>query len=401
MILTLRVGRRGFPGEDSGWGILAGTKLKVADLFAGAGGFSLAAVQAGCEVVFAVEFDKNAAMTYKNNIGVEGRSEKVVVYNDDITSLDAANLAKKHFPDGDCDLLLGGPPCQGFSTHRINDAGVDDPRNALIHEYFAFVRSLKPKAFIMENVPGMLWPRHKSYLDEFYRQALESGYSLYQPQKLDARDYGIPQRRQRVFILGIRSDISTHGLEWPPKPTHSAPELAEKTGLKPWVSCEAAFADLPANDINGVHMNHGPELSAAFAQTPINGGSRKDSGRLLKCHVDHNGHNDVYGRIDASKPAPTMTTACINPSKGRFVHPVLNHGITARQAARIQTFPDDYIFFGGLMAAGKQIGNAVPVVFGQKLIEHVKLLLTRAGESETTVATQRRSPTRVTELVHA
>lgn len=376
-------------------------KLKVADLFAGAGGFSLAAVQAGCEIVFAVEFDKNAATTYKKNIGAKTRSEKVVVYNDDITSLGAVGLAEKHFPDGDCGLLLGGPPCQGFSTHRINDAGVDDPRNALIHEYFAFVRSLKPKAFLMENVPGMLWPRHKSYLEEFYRQALDSGYSLYQPQKLDARDYGIPQRRQRVFILGIRDDISVDGFEWPPKPTHSAPELAEATGLKPWVPCETAFVDLPADDINSVHMNHCPELVAAFARTPANGGSRKDSGRLLNCHVDHDGHKDVYGRIDPSKPAPTMTTACINPSKGRFVHPLLNHGITARQAARIQTFPDDYTFFGGLMAAGKQIGNAVPVAFGQTLIQHIKLLLVRDAQPEMVAAAPRCSPAQAAELADA
>nr|WP_233280726.1 DNA cytosine methyltransferase [Devosia oryziradicis] len=349
----------------------------MADLFAGAGGFSLAAVQAGCDIVFAVEFDKNAATTYRKNIGAEARSRNVVVYNEDITSLSATSLARKHFPDADCDLLLGGPPCQGFSTHRINGAGVDDPRNALIHEYFDFVRSLKPKAFLMENVPGMLWPRHKSYLDEFYRQAHDSGYTVYAPQKLDARDYGIPQRRQRVFILGVREDIAIDEFEWPPKPTHSAVELTQGTGLKPWVSCESAFADLPEDDINGVHMNHGPELVAAFARTPPNGGSRKDSGRVLDCHLEHDGHSDVYGRIDPSKPAPTMTTACINPSKGRFVHPVLNHGITARQAARIQTFPDDYVFDGGLMAAGKQIGNAVPVAFGQSLIQHIKQLLDR------------------------
>jgi DNA (cytosine-5)-methyltransferase 1 len=350
-------------------------KLKVVDLFAGAGGFSLAAVQAGCEIVFAVEFDKNAAATYANNIGAKHRSKNVVVYNQDINSLSATGLVKKHFSASECDLLLGGPPCQGFSTHRINDAGVDDPRNALIHEYFGFVRSLKPKAFLMENVPGMLWPRHKSYLEEFYRQALDSGYVVHKPHKLDARDYGIPQRRQRVFILGIREDVVRDGFEWPPAPTHCEPESATITGLKPWVSCSTAFQDMPDDDLNGVHMNHGPELIDAFKRTPANGGSRRDSGRLLDCHVDHDGHNDVYGRIDPSKPAPTMTTACINPSKGRFVHPVLHHGITARQAARIQTFPDDYIFVGGLMAAGKQIGNAVPVAFGQCLIQHIKSLL--------------------------
>ena len=372
----------------------------MVDLFAGAGGFSLAAVQAGCEIVFAVEFDTNAATTYRNNIGAKHRSKNVVVYNQDITSLSAAGLAKEHFPASDCDLLLGGPPCQGFSTHRINDAGVDDPRNALIHEYFAFVRSLKPKAFLMENVPGMLWPRHKSYLDEFYRQARDSGYEVRQPQKLDARDYGIPQRRQRVFILGIREDIAMDSFEWPPAPTHCEPESATTTGLKPWRSCDTAFEDMPEDDINGVHMNHGPELVAAFERTPPNGGSRKESGRVLDCHVDHDGHNDVYGRIDPSRPAPTMTTACINPSKGRFVHPVLHHGITARQAARIQTFPDDYVFSGGLMAAGKQIGNAVPVAFGKSLIQHIKVLLVRDDASEVN-ADERMKSTKVQELVDA
>ncbi|MEA3536638.1 DNA cytosine methyltransferase [Rhizobium sp. CC-YZS058] len=349
----------------------------MVDLFAGAGGFSLAAVEAGCEIVFAVEFDKNAATTYKNNIGAKHRSKDVVVYNQDITSLSAISLAREHFSAFECDLLLGGPPCQGFSTHRINDAGVNDPRNALIHDYFTFVRSLRPKVFLMENVPGMLWPRHKNYLDEFYRQARDSGYVVHQPHKLDARDYGIPQRRQRVFILGVRRDVVTDGFEWPPAPTHCEPETATSTGLKPWLPCETAFENLPDDDVNSVHMNHGLELTAAFERTPPKGGSRKDSGRMLDCHIGHDGHHDVYGRIDPSKPAPTMTTACVNPSKGRFVHPVLHHGITARQAARIQTFPDDYIFTGGLMAAGKQIGNAVPVAFGQCLIQHIKMLLVR------------------------
>jgi len=351
-------------------------KFKVVDLFAGAGGFSLAAIHAGCEVIFAVEFDKNAANTYRKNIGKIGRSKDVVVYNKDITILSAPDLANLHFPDADvCDLLLGSPPCQGFSTHRINGAGVDDPRNALIHDYFEFVKHLQPRAFLMENVPGMLWPRHKSYLDEFYRQAHANGYAVYEPQKLDARDYGVPQRRQRVFILGLREDVSAKGAEWPPAPTHSVSNEDIDAGIEPWVSCATAFEPPPENDPNDAHMNHGAELVAAFASTPHNGGSRADSGRRLQCHVEHDGHSDVYGRIDPNRPAPTMTTACINPSKGRFVHPTLNHGITARQAARIQTFPDDFVFEGGLMAAGKQIGNAVPVMLGEVLIRHVKALL--------------------------
>jgi len=363
-----------------------GTKLKVADLFAGAGGFSLGAIDAGCDVVFAVEFNPNAALTYKNNIGKPLRAENVVVYNNDITKLDPAVLAQKHFPDGECDLLLGGPPCQGFSRHRIKNAGVADPRNALIHEYFGFVRTLRPRAFLMENVPGMLWPRHKDYVDEFYAQAHANGYMIYDPIKIDARDYGAPQARQRVFILGLRQDVVVEGFDWPPRPTHCERRDPMPEGLEPWKDCSSAFLPAPEDDPNDVHMQHGQTLIDAFASTPHNGGSRHESNRTLDCHKDHDGHKDVYGRINPAKPAPTMTTACINPSKGRFVHPTLNHGITARQAARIQTFPDDFQFKGGLMAAGQQIGNAVPVVLAKILVGHIKLLLTSAANNENTAS---------------
>lgn len=357
-----------------------GSELKVVDLFAGAGGFSQAARLAGGELVFAVEFDKHAAETYRKNLGSTNPDHAPFVYNEDITKLSAESLAKKHFPEGSsCDLLLGGPPCQGFSTHRINDAGVDDPRNGLIHEYFKFVEALKPRVFLMENVPGMLWPRHAKYLEQFYLRAAEAGYYVYAPQKLDARDFGVPQRRKRVFILGVRNDLDRSDLHWPPAPTHA--EVA-KMGLKRWISCRHVFRPAPADDPNDFHMKHGPTLIAAFEKTPHNGGSRKDSGRKLPCHEAHDGHKDVYGRINPAVPGPTMTTACINPSKGRFVHPTLNHGITARQAARFQTFPDSFVFHGGLMAAGKQIGNAVPVKLGAALISHLKVFLATNKEGQ-------------------
>ena len=254
-----------------------------------------------------------------------------------------------------CDLLLGGPPCQGFSTHRLNDAGVADERNDLIHTYFEFVRAFSPTVFLMENVPGMLWPRHESALRQFYAEGAEAGYKVCSPVVIDARDYGIPQRRKRVFILGLRRGVKRDDFQWPPRATHgSEAQRKVDSDLLPWVSCETAFEPALKGDVNDVHMAHNAELVEAFKKTPANGGSRKDSGRVLQCHSAHDGHNDVYGRIDPSQPAPTMTTACINPSKGRFVHPTLHHGITARQAARIQTFPDDFQFEGGLMAAASK-----------------------------------------------
>jgi DNA (cytosine-5)-methyltransferase 1 len=344
----------------------AANELQAVDLFCGAGGFSLAAFDAGFHVEFAVENDNHAVDTYRNNFNKK-RQLETTLYDDSINDLKPKGLVEKHFSESGCDIVLGGPPCQGFSTHRINDAGVDDPRNKLILSYFKFVDALRPRAFLMENVPGILWPRHGKFLDEFNTRAKGAGYKLFPPAVLDARDFGVPQRRKRVFILGIRNDLSTSALSWPPKPSHSSFE----DGLSPWVSCREVFQAAPDNDPNDIHMKHGRELVEAFRNTPPNGGSRKDSGRTLPCHEKHDGHKDVYGRIDPGQPGPTMTTACINPSKGRFVHPTEHHGITVRQAARMQTFPDDFVFSGGLTAAGRQIGNAVPVDLGAALLKPI------------------------------
>lgn len=345
----------------------ARNKLKFVDLFCGAGGFTLAGTMVGMQPIFAIENNKYAALTYQREFC--RADDGPTLYSDSILSLDPKNLLKAHFEQpGACDLVLGGPPCQGFSTHRINDAGVDDPRNNLILSYFSFVKALKPKAFLMENVPGILWPRHEKFLQEFYGEADKAEYDVFPAATLDARDYGVPQRRRRVFFLGVRRGLDTSKLVWPPKPTH-AQEPTD--GLKPWLDCSDVFVAAPDSDPNDIHMNHGPVLTELFKATPINGGSRRDTDRVLKCHEEHDGHKDVYGRIDPSKPAPTMTTACINPSKGRFVHPTKPHGITVREAARIQTFPDDFVFEGGLTAAGQQVGNAVPIELGKALIQQL------------------------------
>ncbi len=355
------------------------SNINCVDLFAGAGGLSLSAIRSGLVVKAAIEIDKNAANTYYDNFCKKYYDIKL--YNEDIRTIDPSSVINSAFKLHEtCDLILGGPPCQGFSTHRINNSGVNDPRNELLLTYFNFVRSFRPSVFLLENVPGMLWPRHKDYLDRFYKEATISGYKVKQPILIDAADYGIPQRRKRVFILGIRKDINTE-IAWPPPATHgSEKEIKNNPALLPWVPCKEVFKENIINDPNNIHMKHSDELVSAFNNTPRNGGSRRDSGRILKCHEQHDGHKDVYGRINPFTVAPTMTTACINPSKGRFVHPVENHGITARQAARIQTFPDDFIFSGGLIASGQQIGNAVPVRLGEILINCLKPLLFVAKE---------------------
>lgn len=353
-----------------------GTLLCV-DLFSGAGGFSLGAIEAGFEVRAAVEHFRHAASTYRKQIRNKS-NRKVAVFERDILELNPHDLMDEAgLIEGHCDLLLGGPPCQGFSSHRLGKTGVDDPRNALLLRYFAFVQAIRPRMFLLENVPGLLQPKHSDYLESFINTARDHGYEVHDPIMINARDFGVPQNRKRVFIAGYDPKRVQFDVAWPPRPSHGDPERPGAFGpLLPWKAAAVAF-DAPSleNDANNIHMSHGAELIETFRSTPPNGGSRSQSNRVLPCHKAHDGHRDVYGRIDPSRPSPTMTTACINPSKGRFVHPTEHHGITARQAARLQTFPDSFVFEGGLMAAGIQIGNAVPVLLAQALCLHLRSVL--------------------------
>ena len=284
--------------------------------------------------------------------------------------------------DNFCDLLLGGPPCQGFSTHRLSDAGVEDPRDHLIYTYFDFVKAFEPSLFLMENVPGMLWSRHADFLEEFYRKAKASGYVVRDPVVIDARDHGLPQRRRRVFILGDKKGIDTEGLSWPPSPTHGSKAACKKDKrLKPWVSCAPVFRNLPNGDENAVFMNHTQAIVDVFRKTPLNGGSRMDSGRVLACHKDHDGHKDVYGRIDPRQPGPTMTTrASILRGGNSFIRP----SITGSPSGKPRAFKRSPTI-SPLRAASwlreVQIGNAVPVALGEILVRSLIPIVRQARRS--------------------
>lgn len=348
-------------------------KLTSIDLFAGAGGFSLAACNQNLSVLAAIENNKHACETYRSNL-VEGKSLPPVLFSQDIESVPPEMLLDSiGGQTGSVDILMGGPPCQGFSTHRIKDAGVNDPRNALLLQYFRYLQVVRPNCFIVENVPGMLWPRHDEYVRRFYSLAGEAGYSVLEPEVINAKDYGVPQNRKRVFLLGFKGSVPDT-LQWPPPKTHFSNESSEVINDErpEWRPAADVFSSpLDPEDPNNLHMNHTPEMVEVFRSTPLNGGSRHQSGRVLPCHRNHNGHKDVYGRIDPTIPGPTMTTACINPSKGRFLHPTEHHGITVRHAARFQTFPDHFVFEGGLMSSGKQVGNAVPILLGEAVLSTI------------------------------
>ena len=380
--------------------------VKAIDLFAGAGGFTLSAHNAGVEVVAAIEFDKAAANTYKENFILKDK-KPIKLLNEDINLVDPTVLRESlNLKAGELDLILGGPPCQGFSTHRINNAGVNDPRNALLLRYFEFVHEFQPKAFLVENVAGLLWKRHEDFLNKFLQLAAKEGYKITFCGILNAKDFGVPQNRKRVFIHGVRKDINST-VSFPPEATHFSPT----SGLTPcWKTASTVFEAVPEqylnrfvkeyfltktkltkeqalnslrklefglevdkNDPCNVFMKPSEMMVKRFVDTPLNG-SREDAGEQhrLKCHSNgYKGHKDVYGRIFIHQPSNTITTGCNNPSKGRFVHPWKNHGITLRHAARFQTFPDDFVFYGSSTEQAKQIGNAVPPLLGQILIRDI------------------------------
>lgn len=382
---------------------------KAIDLFAGAGGFSLAAHNLGLDIIAAIELDKTASETYHLNL-IERLGQDTSLLNEDILQINPESLREElGIETGELAIILGGPPCQGFSSHRIKDAGVDDPRNKLLLRYFDFVEAFLPKAFLVENVTGLFWERHKSYLDNFLALAEQHHYNVVFCDTLNAKDYGVPQNRKRAFILGIREDTNT--LNFPPPKTHFSPASKEvKEGANKWRTASSVFEPLtPAlieqyvkehfrdhtklkddearlelenleagseisfDDPCNVHMQPTTRMKERFKKTRLNG-SRTDAGKEfeLQCHANgYLGHKDVYGRMFIHQPSNTITTGCNNPSKGRFVHPWKDHGITLRHAARLQTFPDDFIFLGSSTHQAKQIGNAVPPSLGETLITSI------------------------------
>lgn len=331
----------------------------VVDLFAGAGGASLGFTQAGFKVVTAVELDRSAVDTYRANLDVS-------VLEADLAGLQPRRLREQCRLDrGALDVLIGCPPCQGFSTMR-NRKGSTDARNDLLLRMVDFVDELLPRFVFMENVPGLLRTGHGSAVYSLLVERLnELGYGVH-AREVNAADYGAPQNRRRVIILAGRDGIL------PPVPweTHGAPKSAAvRHGFrKPWRTVRQAIAHLPDQPRNAGGpdvpnhdaANLGERVSQFISFVPRDGGSRTDVPEelWLDCHVDHKGHADVYGRLSWDNPSNTITTGCTNPSKGRFVHPEQDRAITQREAAALQGFPDDFVFCGTNI--GRQIGNAVP-----------------------------------------
>ena len=325
-----------------------GQPLHAVDLFSGCGGLSLGLKAAGFAVAAAVEIDRKAQETYRLN------HPSVRLYAQDIRELEPAEVLRgAGLKPGELDLLAGCPPCQGFSRLRTKNqrTSVRDERNNLVADFLRFIEGMKPKTVMLENVPALA--KDPRFL-RMRRQLHALGYETV-VRVMDAADYAVPQRRKRLIMLA--SSVHT-------------PVLADKARMR--ITVRQALDGLGStkgtrDKLHGMGENRSTKVRELIALIPKNGGSRGDLPKRyhLDCHKLSDGFRDVYGRMAWDDVAPTITSGCHNPSKGRFLHPSQNRTITLREAAVLQGFPRRYRFIvdHGKEAIALMIGNALPPPF--------------------------------------
>jgi DNA (cytosine-5)-methyltransferase 1 len=317
------------------------------DLFSGCGGLSCGLKIAGFRVAAAVEIDAKARHTYSLN-------HPEVLLLGDVRLVDPNDLLERMgLRRGELDLLAGCPPCQGFSRLRTRNkrTSVPDPRNELVSQFLRFVESMLPKSIMLENVPSLSKDRR---FTRICRALTLLGYE-HTFEVLDAADYDVPQRRKRLILLASR--------------VHR-PRIASPSSVRRTVRHAIGGLEAPYRSIDQLHRmgeKRSARVKQLIARIPKDGGSRRDAGPAfqLLCHQRSNGFGDVYGRMAWDDVAPTITSGCHNPSKGRFLHPSRNRTITLREAALLQGFPQSYLFdiAHGKEAIALMIGNALPPPF--------------------------------------
>ena len=296
----------------------------------------------------AVDVDPLSVQTYKAN------HRDVTLWEMDIRNLEPQELIEElRLEAGKLDLLAGCPPCQGFSKMRtLNGAvRVDDPRNDLLKDFERFVEALRPRVVMMENVPGLA---DDERFTSFRKRLEELGYRG-DHRILDTAEFGVPQRRRRlIYLAGMGMDIP----------------FTEKAGRPRTV--RDAISSLPTagqsgDPVHDIPEKRSPRVLEIIRRIPKDGGSRSDLPEefRLECHKKCRGFYDVYGRMAWDEVAPTITSGCFNPSKGRFLHPEEDRAITMREAALLQGFPRRYKFptTDNKSAVALMIGNALPPPF--------------------------------------
>lgn len=332
------------------------------DLFAGCGGLTAGLKQAGFRVLGAVEIDRDAARAYSDN------HPGVALWRRDIRTLSPSRVLNRlRLRPGQLDLLAGCPPCQGYSSIRTHNRSepVSDPRNDLIFDFLRLVRGLRPRAIMLENVPGL---ENDARFRVFCQKLRQLRYRVSHC-VLDAADYGVPQRRKRLILLASRRRFIA--------PAQPSPDLRCVSDVLRNLPVPGASGD-PLHDLV---ERRSPRIEALISRIPHDGGSRTDLGPefQLACHQRVDGFKDVYGRMGWNTVSPTITGGFVNPSKGRFLHPEQDRAITLREGALLQTFPADYRFSldRGKYVVAAMIGNALPPEFIRRHALEVKRALTR------------------------
>lgn len=330
--------------------------MKFADLFCGCGGLALGFRKAGFESVFAVDMDRDSCATYERNFG---------------HAVHCGDIADVERLPAEVNVIVGGPPCQGFSllgkmTPSEDRVGEHQSMNKLWTQYFRLLEGCMPKAFVVENVPQML---RSTEFKLIAAKAESLGYSI-TADVLKAENYEVPQLRRRAFIMGVRGG----------DPLLPAPSKRKLT-------VRDAIGDLPAKpDGNNWHIGRNPTKTSLERYKCVPpGGNRFDLMRARpdltpQCWLNKpSGSTDVFGRMRWDAPSFTIRTEFFKPEKGCYLHPSEDRPITHREAARLQTFPDDFQFVGGKTSVARMIGNAVPPM----LAYHVaKALRTSLGRTE-------------------
>ena len=291
--------------------------MKVVSLFSGAGGLDLGFKMAGHDIIWANDLYADAVETYRANLGKH-------IVCEDIFSVKAADVP-------DCDIVIGGFPCQGFSVANTK-RNVKDERNQLYKQLMRIIADKKPKFFLAENVKGIMSLGNGEVIKMILTDFTDLGYKV-QAKLLNSADFGVPQMRQRVFIVGIRNDVD-FSFDYP-SPTHNSDGTA---GLSKWIGVGEALADIPNPDEPNALPNHD----------------------YSKYKLRFNGYIG-HRTIDSDKPAPTVTAR--GDDRGGVVvlhHPSNQRRMSCRELATVQSFPLDYVFSGNRSSVYRQIGNAVP-----------------------------------------
>jgi DNA (cytosine-5)-methyltransferase 1 len=334
------------------------------DAFCGAGGLTLGLMAAGFDVLLGFDLDPICIKTMHAN---PKYVDHPVMQADVREMLRGGLLELAGLSPGELDLLAGGPPCQGFSVQRTT-GGDEDERSLLVGHYADLVTEVQPKFFLMENVPGIGGKRGRSILDAFKSKMATNGYRVFQ-ETLNAQDYGVPQRRRRVFLLGQRMDSQESAqFRWPSRRVGPPLTVRSAIGHLPQPPTDGtAHPDLANHRADRLSELNKKRLSSL---RPGQGRTDLPEALLAECHrrsADLVGHRNVYGRMEWDDVAPTITARFDSFTRGKFGHPEQLRTISLREGALLQTFPTDFQFEGSKVEVARQIGNAVPVELAKAL----------------------------------